>query len=162
MEKITILGLGNILLQDEGFGVNFVKWFEQRHRLPENVGILDGGVLGFNLLNTIADCDRLIVVDTIKTDDDPGSIYRFNREEMQLHMPDPTSAHEVEFFDVICMADLMGQCPETVFCCIVPQEYGGEMEMGMTPLMESRFEPMEALVLKELEAIGIAPEPADA
>ena len=146
---VTILGLGNILLGDEGFGVHFIRWFEHGHALPPGVEVVDGGTLGYRLLAVVTECTHLIVIDTIKVKDTPGSIYRFTREEMEMHLPPPTSAHEVEFFDVLVKAELMGAAPETVFLCIVPEKYG-TMNIEMTSLMKDRFHAMKELLLSEL------------
>jgi hydrogenase maturation protease len=151
---ITVLGLGNILLKDEGFGVHFVKWFSERHRFGEAVQILDGGTLGYRLLDIITSTSHLIVVDVIKVDDEPGAIYRFTKEEMMLRMPEPTTAHEVEFPDVLFMAELAGESPEVTFLCIVPECYG-TMELEMTPVMVEAFPKMEMLLLQELAGHGI-------
>jgi hydrogenase maturation protease len=110
-KHITILGLGNILLEDEGFGVHFLRYIETRYRFPDNVKLVDGGALGFRLLDVVCGPDIVIVIDVIKVEDEPGSIYRFNRQEMELRMPVPTSAHEVEFLDVLFQAELMESCP---------------------------------------------------
>ncbi|HNY66589.1 MAG TPA: HyaD/HybD family hydrogenase maturation endopeptidase [Deltaproteobacteria bacterium] len=152
--KITILGLGNILLEDEGFGVHFVRYIESRYRFADNVKIVDGGTLGYRLLDVVCEPDHLILIDAIKLDDEPGSIYRFNREEMELHMPPPTSAHEVELLDVLCQADLMGELPEATFLCIVPRSYGS-MVLRMTETMKGAFQCMERLLLQELKALGV-------
>ena len=154
---LTILGLGNILLTDEGFGVHFIRMLEEKYSFPERTHVVDGGTLGYSLLDTISETHNLIVIDTIKTDDTPGSIYRFTSEEMELKMPEPTSAHEVEFFDVLNQAELIGDSPETVFLCIVPYEYG-EMNLEMTEQIKDRFQKMEELALKELKKLNIIPE----
>ena len=112
---VTILGVGNILLADEGFGVHFVKWLADRYQPDDRVRIIDGGTLGYALIDIICSCDHLIVIDVLKAKDTPGSIYRFNTEEMQAHMPPPTTAHEVTFFDVLFKVELMDELPETVF-----------------------------------------------
>lgn len=150
---ITVLGLGNILLEDEGFGVCFVEYVSRRYVFDGKVKLVDGGTLGYRLLDVVCSADQLIVIDVIKLDDAPGSMYRFNREEMELHMPPPTSAHEVEFLDVLYQADLMGELPETTFLCIVPERYGN-MELEMTERMKNAFPEMEGLLLKELERLG--------
>ena len=155
--RVTILGLGNTLQQDEGFGVYFIRHLETNFSFPDPVRLVDGGTLGFGLLDTVTSCDRLFVIDIIKSDDPPGTLYRFTHQEMELHLPDPTSAHEVEFFDVLAMAELMGEQPETIFLCIAPQEYGGELRTGMNPVMHEAFPAMERLLLKELAACGIIP-----
>jgi hydrogenase maturation protease len=152
-KKITILGLGNILMEDEGFGVHFIRHIEGRYRFDENVTTVDGGTLAYKLLDCICGSDHLILIDAIKIEDTPGSIYRFTREEMELHMPPPTSAHEVEFMDVLYQADLMGELPETTFLCIVPESYGSMM-LQMSESMKNAFPHMEKLLLAELEALG--------
>lgn len=156
MNRTTILGLGNILLGDEGFGVHFVRWFAGRHRLPDEAALVDGGVLGYALLDIICNCDHLIVIDAIKAGDEAGSIYRFTREELEAKMPPPTSAHEVTFMDVLFKAELIGEIPSVVFLCIVPGCYG-EMDLEMSPGLREKFPVMENLLLKELELLGVKP-----
>jgi hydrogenase maturation protease len=155
--SITILGLGNILLGDEGFGVHFARWFEEKYRLPDDVRVVDGGVLGYVLLDIICSCDHLLVVDAIRAGDEPGSIYRFTREELEAKMPPPTSAHEVTFMDVLFKAELIGEIPSVVFLCIVPGYYG-EMDLEMSPRLREKFPVMEKLLLKELELLGVEPQ----
>jgi len=106
---VTVLGVGNILMGDEGFAVHFVRWFADRHRETNEVKIIDGGTLGYALLDIICSCDHLIVVDVLKVQDTPGSMYRFNKEEMELHLPPPTTAHEVTFPDVLFKSELLGE-----------------------------------------------------
>lgn len=155
--KITILGIGNILLGDEGFGVHFVRWFSEHYRLPEGVAAVDGGTLGYVLLDTICSCERLVVIDCLKLDDAPGSVYRFTREEMEVRLPPPTSAHEVKFADVLCKAELLGEVPEITFLCVVPVRCG-EMELEMTACVRERFPAVEELLLAELAQKGVFPE----
>lgn len=157
IKQITVLGLGSIILKDEGFGVHFIRWFSERYTLGEDVRILDGGTLGYRLLDLVTSSSYLIVVDCIKLDEEPGGIYRFTQDEMRLKMPDPTTAHEVEFPDVLSMADLMDECPQVIFLCIVPESYG-TMELDMTPTMTAAFPAMERLLIKELRQLGIEPK----
>ena len=155
---LTILGLGNILLQDEGFGVHFVNWFAEHYSLPEQVKLIDGGTLGFGLFDIITSCQNIIVIDVMKISDEPGSIYRFTQQEMELSHPPATSAHEVEFADILCKAELIDLAPAAVFLCIVPAQYDAHnMQVGMTPLMHERFADMEKFLLKELAALDINP-----
>jgi hydrogenase maturation protease len=148
-DRITILGLGNILMRDEGFGVHFIRWFSERYSLPENVKIVEGGTMGYALLGPISLSRYLIVIDVLKLDDEPGSVYRFTREDMEAHLPPPTSAHEVTFQDVLFKAELIDECPETVFLCIIPENYA-DMDLEMSPRLKDRFPAMEELLLKEL------------
>ncbi|MGA2527368.1 MAG: HyaD/HybD family hydrogenase maturation endopeptidase [Smithellaceae bacterium] len=156
-EKVTILGVGNILLRDEGFGVHFVRWFSERYLATDSIKIVDGGTLGYALIDIICSCDNLIVIDVLKAKDTPGSIYRFNTQEMQAHMPPPTTAHEVTFFDVLFKVELLDELPETLFLCIVPQNYG-EMNLEMTAMMQEKFPVMEKLLLAELSKLDVTLE----
>ena len=155
--SVTVLGLGNTLLGDEGFGVHFVRWIDRRYCFPKSVRLVDGGTLGYRLLDELCSCDYLIVVDVIKIDDVPGAVYRFTRHELEQRLPPPTSAHEVEFPDVLTMAELLGQVPEVVFLCIVPQRIG-QMVVELTPCMQERFPALEKLLLDELAVYGVAPQ----
>jgi len=151
---ITVLGIGNILMGDEGFGVHFVRWFAHRYRETNDVKIIDGGTLGYALLDIICSCDHLIVVDVLKVQDAPGSMYRFNKEEMELHLPPPTTAHEVTFPDVLFKSELLGEAPETIFLCTVPEDYK-DLKMDMSPFLYDKFSDMEKLLLAELAKLNI-------
>jgi hydrogenase maturation protease len=151
---VTILGIGNILLTDEGFGVHFVRWISERYQAADEIRIIDGGTLGYALLDIISSCQNLIVVDVLKVDDAPGSLYRFNKQEMEIHLPPPTTAHEVTFSDVLFKLELMDESPNIIFLCIVPEKYG-DMDMEMTPLMREKFPAMEKLLLDELLQLDV-------
>jgi len=155
-QEITILGLGNILMKDDGFGVHFIRWFEQRWFLPDSVEIVEGGVMAYALLEPVCSCRHLIVVDVLKIDDKPGSVYRFTLAEIEPRLPPPTSAHEVQFLDVLCKAELLGEAPEVVFLCIVPADFR-EMELKISPLLKEKFPVMERLLLEELQHHSISP-----
>jgi hydrogenase maturation protease len=156
-KPIIVLGLGNILMGDEGFGVHFVRWFAERYRLPPGAEIVEGGTLGYMLLDPICRASHVIVIDCIRLDDTPGSLYRFTQNEMEAHLPAPTSAHEVKFADVLCKAEMMGECPEMTFLCMVPGRIG-DMDLEMTPGILAKFPETEALLLKELATHGVSPE----
>jgi hydrogenase maturation protease len=156
-KRITILGLGNILLADEGFGVHFVKYIENKYSFPENIELIDGGVMGYILLDIFDRSDIMVIIDCIKINDAPGSIYRFTHEEFLTKVPPPTSAHEVKFSDVLIKAEMMGDLPEMIFLCIVPKEFK-DMNLEMTPNLKNRLPVMESLLIKELESLGIKPE----
>lgn len=156
-QLITVLGIGNILMKDEGFGVHFIRWIENRWRFPDAVGVVEGGVMAYALLGPVCGCEHLIVVDVLKTDDEPGAIYRFTLAEIETRLPAPTSAHEVQFLDVLCKAEMLEEAPAVVFLCIVPVDFR-DMDMEMSPLMREKFPVMEELLMRELALHGIRPE----
>ena len=74
--QITVLGIGNILFTDEGVGIRVVERLQELYEFPNNVSIIDGGVLGLSLMHFIAEADYLIVIDAIKNRGEPGSLPR--------------------------------------------------------------------------------------
>lgn len=154
---INLLGLGNVLMKDEGFGVHFIRWLGDRWRFPETVELVEGGVMAYALLGTVCGCERLIVIDVLKTDDEPGAVYRFTLAEIEPKLPPPTSAHEVQFLDVLCKAEMLDEAPEVVFLCIVPENVR-DMDMEMSPLMREKFPLVEEFLMEELARHGIRPE----
>lgn len=155
-KNITVLGLGNVLVGDDGFGVRFIAWFSERYALPEGVLLVDGGTAGLSLLDIVSSADHLIVIDAIRVDDTPGSIYRFTKDDMKLYLPAPTSVHEVEFLDVLAMAELLDQSPPVTFITVVPAKYD-TMEIRISDIMRERFIDVERLLLEELTALSAAP-----
>ena len=155
--QVTILGLGNILLQDEGFGVHFIRWIGDRWKFPGTVELVEGGVMAYGLLGAVCGCEHLVVIDVLKTDDVPGSVYRFTLAEIEPKLPPPTSAHEVQFLDVLCKAEMLDEAPEVIFLCVVPENIR-DMDMEMSPLMREKFPLVEELLMKELALHGIRPE----
>lgn len=124
---MLVLGVGNILLRDEGIGVFIVRELEKRD-LPPEVELFDGGTAGMELLNVVADRKKVIVVDAVKGGDEPGTLYRFTpgdvTEERQLN----ASVHQVGLLEIIEMTDYLNCKPGKVVIIGVEP---GRMEWGM-------------------------------
>jgi hydrogenase maturation protease len=107
MEKITVLGVGNILMQDEGFGVRVVEELLAAYSFPENVQVLDGGTLGMELLRFLVGTDRLILVDAVNGSLPPGSVYQFNHDEVKAYFKEKVSMHELGIQDVLAVLEVL-------------------------------------------------------
>ena len=101
--NITVLGIGNILLTDEGFGVRVIEKLYEQYEFPENVSILDGGVLGINLLGFIAQAQHLIVVDAVKNKQPPGTLYRLEKHELPERILLKNSLHQTDFLETLTL-----------------------------------------------------------
>jgi len=152
--KLTILGLGNILFTDEGFGVHFVRHFQKKYRSPENARIIDGGTLGYSLMNIVCQTEHLLVIDTVKANDTPGSIYRFHPEAIPSQLEYSVSAHEVEFLDLLLKADMMGDAPQTTIIAVIPEDMHS-VEMKLSSTMQDSLPKVEKLVIKEMKNLSI-------
>lgn len=112
MAGTLVLGVGNILLTDEGAGVHALHYLEDTHELP-NTTYLDGGTLSFTLAADIADADNLIVLDAAQLGDEPGAVRVFEGSEFDEFLTSGRmSVHEVGFADLMDIARLEGTLPE--------------------------------------------------
>ncbi|PJG53358.1 HyaD/HybD family hydrogenase maturation endopeptidase [Bradyrhizobium forestalis] len=111
--RILVLGIGNILWADEGFGVRAVEEFHRRYAVPDNVTILDGGTQGLYLVNFLEEADRLIVFDAIDYGLEPGRLKLVRDDEVpRFTGAKKMSLHQTGFQEVISAADLLGRCPK--------------------------------------------------
>ncbi|WP_448034502.1 HyaD/HybD family hydrogenase maturation endopeptidase [Bradyrhizobium liaoningense] len=112
-DRILVLGIGNILWADEGFGVRAVEEFHRRYVVPDNVTILDGGTQGLYLVNYLEEADRLIVFDAIDYGLEPGQLKLVRDDEVpRFTGAKKMSLHQTGFQEVISAADLLGRCPK--------------------------------------------------
>lgn len=107
MEKITVLGIGNILLQDEGLGVKTAQLLIEKYRFPSNVQILDGGTLGMSLIPFLDGTKKLIIVDAVSGKLAPGSIYELKNEDVQVYFKQTVSLHDLGIQDVLAMLEIL-------------------------------------------------------
>ena len=153
VEKTMILGVGNLLLRDEGVGVH-VAINLQEYSLPDNIEVIEGGTDGFKLFHLIMEADRLIVVDCVKGGDEPASIYRFEIDDFD-HFPDlyKTSVHQVSITEVIKLTGTMRTPPRTTIIGIEPDEIS--MSMELSPGIQAKLPKVLEIVL---ETAGLDPE----
>ena len=111
-KRILVLGIGNILWADEGFGVRVVEEFHRRYAVPDNVTILDGGTQGLYLVNYLEEADCLIVFDAIDYGLEPGQLKIVRDDEVpKFTGAKKMSLHQTGFQEVLSAADLLGRCP---------------------------------------------------
>ncbi|MCA9622001.1 MAG: HyaD/HybD family hydrogenase maturation endopeptidase [Myxococcales bacterium] len=158
-DDVLVLGIGNLLWADEGFGVRCVEAFDARYLVPPGVRLVDGGTQGMYLVNAITDARRLLIFDAIDWGDPPGAMRVLRGEEVPRYTGvRKTSLHQTSFAEVLAAADLMGRLPEAVTLvgaqAGVLDDYGG----GLTPEVAACIDPALALAAQELTAWGFAPE----
>ena len=126
--RILVVGVGNLLLKDEGIGIHTVQALQERE-LPADVKLIDGGTSPDLIAYTGAG-DKLIIVDAAKAGDEPGSIYRFTPEDLAEEKASLASAHEMGVVENLGLIKLSGNEPkEIVIIGIEPYkiEFGTEL-----------------------------------
>jgi hydrogenase maturation protease len=147
--QTVILGIGNVLLSDEGIGVHVANELSTME-LPSGVSVVEGGTDGFRLLNIITEVDRLIVVDAVKGGAEPGSIYRFNIDEVR-NVPSGfrTSVHQIGILEVIDLSGLIGKTPKTTVIGVEPKSL--DMSLELSPEIKEKIPRIIELVFEELK-----------
>ena len=156
---VLILGIGNLVMSDDGVGVVVVQRLQREYRLPPQVDVMDGGTLGLDILPRLEGIERLIVVDAVETGGKPGTCVRLAGDDIPLALETKISPHQMGLKDLLTVALLMGHAPrEMVLVGIQP----GSIEMGtdLTPDVAAQVDSMLAAIMHELRSWGIEAAPA--
>jgi hydrogenase maturation protease len=149
-KKILILGIGNLILRDEGVGVHAVRELERRD-LPPRVEVIDGGTALMELLPVIQEAERIIVIDALKGGGEPGTIYRVLPDDLTADTERPLSLHQVGLLEVLGMARQLGGDPAVVIIGVEPKEISWGMEL--TPEVVARLQKVIDAVFEELRGL---------
>lgn len=112
--KVTIIGIGNILLQDEGVGVHAIKKLLERYEFPEDVTIIDGGTMGLDLLPFIENSERLIFIDAVDHKQAPGTIVIIEDKEIPAIFKTKISPHQIGLADLFFAMKLLSIEPKSI------------------------------------------------
>jgi len=148
-KNIVVIGVGNLLLSDEGVGVHVANKLMGMD-LPAGVKVVEGGTDGFRLMNVVTEADRLIVVDAVKGEGAPGSIYRFDIKDAPTY-PDAykTSVHQIGILEVVHLSELVGKTPETTIIGVEPKSL--DMGMELSPEVRAKLSRVIELILEEIK-----------
>lgn len=130
-KEILILGIGNILHKDDGVGVHIInEMIDTIHDLPEEVEIFEGGTFGYDLLPVMSGRKKIVIVDALKINDKPGSVYRFPASHL-ADCNNKFSLHDIGVKKIINMLMLMGESPEIEIIGIVPEDINS-LDIGIS------------------------------
>mgnify|MGYP003412805925 CR=1 FL=1 len=135
--KIVIIGIGNLLLMDEGLGIHVINELEKQ-KLPQNVKVYDGGTGGFKLIDLMQGAEKVIFIDAVETGKVPGTITTFTSEEVYSLYPEKKfSLHDNDLLEVIKMAGLLEYLPEIEIVGVQPKtiHYGTELSNELKDAM---------------------------
>ncbi|MBU1001321.1 MAG: HyaD/HybD family hydrogenase maturation endopeptidase [Proteobacteria bacterium] len=154
-KKILVLGLGNILLRDEGIGVRVVERLIEQYEFLDNITLMDGGVRGMILMDPIIQADHIIVIDAVLNDQPPGTVYRLEGDDVKLSMAFKNSVHDMDFLETLCCCELVsGKRPSAVIIGIEPKEYQTDPSLDISQELLDRIPEMIVKILQEIEAAG--------
>ena len=156
---ILVLGLGNTIMTDDGFGVRAVETLSARYCFQGEIRLFDGGILGLDLLPRLEEVERLLIIDVLEMQSPPGTVFRLEGGEVPRAFASKLSVHQVGIQDLLAVSELLGHLPQEVVVWGVQPEC---IEMGteLTATVAAALEPVVAGVLEELRRWGIVCDPS--
>jgi hydrogenase maturation protease len=151
---ILVLGLGNTIMTDDGFGVRVVEALSSRYRFEREVRLLDGGTLGLDLLPHLEGIDRLLIIDALEMHAAPGTVLRLEGEDVPRAFAGKLSVHQMGVQDLLAVSELMGHLPrELVVWGVQPESI--EMGTELTATIAAALASVVDGVVGELREWGI-------
>ena len=156
MPHALVLGVGNILVQDEGIGVRVLEWL-QAHYVSNDVQMLDGGTMGLDLLHYLQGIDHLLILDAIQANKPPGTITTLTGQDVPAFLGMKISPHQIGVQDLLATAQLKGYTPpEVIILGVQPQNLS--VGLDMSPAVAAQVEPLGQLAVKQLKQWGYLPD----
>jgi hydrogenase maturation protease len=145
-----IIGLGNLLLSDEGIGIHLIRKLSEHQDKFPSVDFIDAGTGGMNVLHLIANRKKAVIIDCVKMGKRPGTIKRFEPADVQttkkmMHF----SLHEADILQIINLSKQLGECPDKIVIFGIEPE---SLELGQKPskTLSGRTNAYLADICKEL------------
>ena len=153
---VTVLGIGNIILRDEGFGVRAMEYLDEHYRFSHDVRLLDGGTLGPELLHFVTGTEKLLILDAVAGDAPAGTIYRFEDDAVMAHFQEKMSSHEIGIQDVLAWLTVTDRAiPNVVVLGMQPYEVTAGL--SLSPEMAAALPHFAHRAVEELVRWGIVP-----
>ena len=154
-KKIGIIGIGNLLCGDEGFGIHTINYFEENYIFPDNVVLKDAGTAGIYMSPFLEECDPVIVIDVVDIDAEPGSMHYYDVNDVKLgNMQTKMSPHQLGLLEILEICKLRDAAPESVeFYCVVPKDLDTSLELS--DVVAPRVKEIADKILTRLTEMGV-------
>jgi hydrogenase maturation protease len=150
---LLVLGLGNVLLEDDGVGAVAVANLVDRYEVPDGVRVFDGGTLGLSLLPYLEDADRVILVDAVNADAAPGTFVRLDGDDVPPAVATRLSPHQVGVADLLDGARWLERYPpHLVLLGLVPRSI--ELHVGLSPRVRDAIDDLVEHIVQEASNLG--------
>lgn len=147
--KIVVIGVGNLLLKDEGAGIHVLQALEKKN-LPPGVQLFDGGVSGIGLLDFFQGASKALLIDAADMNRKPGTVLRFTPEDLRAQAQEiKFSVHDIGVAEVLELAKALGQSPEEVVIIgIQPKEI--DWGTDLTPEVQASIPEVLQIIQEEI------------
>lgn len=150
---VLVLGMGNVLLEDEGLGIHALQLLRQRYDVSPDVEFLDGGTSGMALIEQIGGRRHLLVLDAVQTGDPPGTLVKICNQDVPVFFGLKVTFHQLGLSDVLASLELTGEQPDHVTVLgLVPQSL--EMSLELSEQISARLDDLVEAAAAELASLG--------
>jgi len=156
-QTAVIVGVGNILFKDEGIGIYAAKYLEENYQFSSGVEVIDGGVLGFQLMTYYQSYDHVIILDTTSIKDKAGSVFNMPSDVLLGLGSYKQTAHEVEVVEMLEICSMQDSMADTHIIGMIPEDIES-VSISLTQSMIENFSTMINEVLKTLKTKGFSYE----
>ncbi len=153
-DKILVLGVGNVLLSDEGAGVRAVEQLQRSYVFSPQVELIDGGTMGLDLLGYLDDTSHLFIIDAIVSSKPPGSVVIEKLLDPPAYFRQKISPHQIGISELLAVAAMQDCLPPSITLFgIVPLDLSTGIEMS--PMVNAAVEQVVLAVVEELDLMGV-------
>ena len=158
---IRVIGVGNILMEDDGLGPYAVRILESEYDLPQHVEVQDVGTPGLDFAPYLDGASAVIVVDTVVADGPPGSLHRYDKHKLlAAPIPDRTNPHQPGLRETLMACELTDSVPdEVILIGVVPEDTGNVARLS--DAVRAVVPEVIAAVVGEIERLGASPTRRD-
>ena len=157
--SVLVLGIGNLLWADEGFGVRAVEALHQRFAMPPSVSLVDGGTQGLYLLDQVCAADHVLVFDAVDFELAPGTLRVWRDADVPVWTDTMMSLHQATFQELLALARLRGRFPRCITLIGVQPAVLDDLGGSLSRLVRGRIDEAVELAVCELAAWGVAASP---
>ena len=157
-KTVGIVGVGNLLFADEGFGIHALRYLDTHFRLPDIVSLLDGGTAGIMLSSFFEESDYVFVIDAVETDSEPGTVHTFDLlDDRAINIHVRMSPHQVGLLETIEICKLKDTFPQRIeLIGVVPSNLSTGIELS--PVTAPRVAEVAGMICDRLRALGVPME----
>lgn len=155
--QMLVLGVGNDMMGDEGIGARVARQLNNKYVFPEEVEVVDGGVGGMSLLPLIRTADEILIVDAVDASAEPGSIFMFDCQELEVDEAPKLSMHDTGIIEVIRTAALMHEGLCATIIGVQPKQMD-EFGAGLSKPVAATISRVIEIIIELLASKGLSPE----
>ncbi len=136
--KLLVLGIGNLLLTDDGLGIHAALEL-MKEKMPENVTVMEAGTFTHDVFYLFEEYSHVLVLDILHAGKEPGTIYRLTEKELTQNKEQRMSIHDIDLIDSVNMAELLyKKRPELFILGMEPLDYT-TWSMELSPVIKDKL-----------------------